>query len=879
MKQFLSTLALLWTCMAFLTAQNTLTGIITDEDGTPLFGVNILEKGTNNGTITDFDGSYSLDYSRNDAVIVISYTGFKVQEITLHGQSQLNVTLESGIDLTGVEIVGTRSLNRTVTESPVAIDIIEIGKVTNDVGQLEVNQILQYAAPSFNASRQSGSDGADHVDPATLRGLGPDQTLVLINGKRRHQSSNVNIFGSRGRGNTGTDLNAIPASAIERIEILRDGASAQYGSDAIAGVINIVLKSSVNEFTGNISTGVFNAKPGVDGALEPENFDGESIQINGNYGVALGENGGFFNVTTDFLSKARTNRPSDPSVFDIYREEYGDAALDNFNTFFNAALPIAGNTSFYAFGGYGYRDTDAFAWTRTPDSERNVTAIYPNGFNPHITSKIWDKSISTGMRTKLRNWEVDFNNTFGVNTFLYNIAGTLNASLEEKSPTRFDAGGYQLSQNTTGLNFTQFFPDLLAGINIAFGAEYRIDNYEIFAGEEGSYATYDKKGLPVNINTPDSLIVYLTDAGGNLIDKRTGGSQGFPGFQPANELNEFRSNFAAYADSEFDFSDRFMVGAAARFENYSDFGNTLNGKLATRLELADNLAFRASVSSGFRAPSLVQIYYNTTFTDFVSGVPIDKVIAKNNSPITRVLGIPELKEETSTNLSAGFTFRSGSFSASIDGYMVKIKDRVVLTGAFDAGNSPEIAPELDKLRVGAVQFFTNAIDTKTKGVDAILTYTTHLGNGRLAASFAANFNDMQLDKINTSDKLKGKEDIYFGRREQLFLLASAPQNKMNLALDYKLKKFSTNLRFTRFGEVRLEDFNGEDDVYKAKVVFDLTLGYDLSHNLSLRLGAANLLNVYPSAQDPGATETGGIWDAVQMGADGTFYFAKLGFKF
>ena len=466
-------------------------------------------------------------------------------------------------------------------ETPVAIDIIDVREVTNAVGQLDVNQLLHYVAPSFNANKQSGADGADHIDPATLRGLGPDQTLVLINGKRRHQSSLINIFGSRGRGNTGTDLNAIPAAAIERIEILRDGASAQYGSDAIAGVINIVLKSSVDEFSGNITAGAHKADPGDNYDVKvTRDYDGETQNVSGNYGVRIGKDG-FANFTVDYFNTKHTNRPADPAKFDIYRQQFGDAAADNFAFYFNSAFSLTDETSFYAFGGFNHRFTDAFAWTRTPDSERNVPEIYPNGFNPHITSNIDDRSISVGVKSKLKGWDVDVNNTYGLNRFHYIIDGTLNASLLAKSPTRFDAGGFQLSQNTSGIYFSKYFPESLKGTNVAFGLEYRIENYEIFAGEEGSWRNY---GI---IDTVINGVVTPVDKLG-----RPGGSQGFPGFQPSNELDEFRTNLAAYVDVEADFTDKFMMAAAVRFEDYSDFGSTITGKLATRLEVAKGFALR-----------------------------------------------------------------------------------------------------------------------------------------------------------------------------------------------------------------------------------------------------------------------------------------------
>ncbi len=453
-----------------------------------------------------------------------------------------------------------------------------------------------------------------------------------------------------------------------------------------------------------------------------------------------------------------------------------------------------------------------------------------------------------------------------MNRFHYFVDGTLNASLLEKSPTRFDAGGYQLAQNTTSINFNRFFDHILNGFNAAFGLEYRIDNYVIFKGEEGSWKNY-------------GVIDTVIDGRVQQIDilGRPGGSQGFPGFRPENELDEYRTNLGAYADLELDLTNRWMVGAAARFETYSDFGNTLTAKFASRFKLLDNVALRASFSTGFRAPSLAQIYFNSTFTDFVSGVPVDKIISKNNSPLTRTLGIPPLKEETAQNVSLGLTVNLfDNLTLTVDGYDVEIKDRIVLTGAFE-DNDPDIGTELKALNVGAAQFFTNALDTRTSGLDVILTYSNNIDENHFQVSYAGNFNKMKLGDIKTTPKLTAKKDIYFGKREQYFLLASAPPSKMSLILDYNRNSFHSSLRFTYFGKVTLIDWIDNEDVYDARLTTDLSLAYDLTNNLQLAVGSSNIFNIYPTEQDT-ETETGGLWDAVQMGFSGRFYFAKLMFK-
>ncbi|MEZ4778752.1 MAG: TonB-dependent receptor [Flavobacteriaceae bacterium] len=878
-------------------SQTTVSGVIKDNNNIPLSGVNVIEKGTSNGVTSDFDGNYSIEVSENN-VLVFSYVGFETQEIAVNGQSVLNVTLTEGFLLDAVQLVGSRSAKRTATDTPVAIDIIDVQSVATQAGKIEINELLQYAAPSFNANKQSGSDGADHIDPASLRGLGPDQTLVLINGKRRHQSSLVNIFGTRGRGNTGTDLNAIPASAIKRIEILRDGAAAQYGSDAIAGVINIVLKDTTDEVTGFVNYGVYSTNADVDTSAFAEddygvwntdgfrletdsdgnvigsdqNFDGGSVKAGVNYGVSLGEKGGFVNFTGEYLKKNKTLRPA----FD-FRKGFGEAAIEGFNFMGNLVLPVSEFTEIYAFGGRNYRDTDAYAFTRNGGA-RVIPSIYPNGFTPRITSNITDNSVSFGVRTDLGNeWKADISNTWGKNNFHYFIKGTLNASLGATSPTDFDAGGHSLSQNSFNVDFSKYFDDVASGLNLAFGAEYRTERFIIFAGEPGSYGTFDEDG--VIITNPATQTQPIDPISG---DPRPGGSQGFPGYSPANEIDRSRSNVSLYTDAEVDFSDAFLLSGAVRYENYSDFGSTLNGKLATRIKASDDINVRASVSTGFRAPSLVQLYYNLRFTNFVGGEALESVLSPNNSPVTRAFGIGPLQEETAFNAGLGVTGKFGGFTATIDGYFISIKDRIVLTGNFDASSIPGVE---------AAQFFANGADTETLGLDVVLSYRTPLGKGTLNASLVGNMNDMEITKVKNGNL---DEQTFFGDRDKYFLLASAPDSKFALNLMYNIDKWNFAISETRFSEVQLLDFQmfedpadyggftnliaAATDTYGAKFVTDLTVGYKLSEGIKVSIGSNNLFNVYPDQQDDW-TEAGGYWDSVQMGFGGAYYFGRLDFNF
>lgn len=741
-----------------------------------------------------------------------------------------------------VQAVGSRNTKRTVVDSPVAVDVINMSDVVTKTGQVEITALLQYLAPSFNASKQSGSDGADHIDPATLRGLGPDQTLVLINGKRRHQSSLVNLFGSRGRGNTGTDMNAIPAAAIKRIEILRDGASAQYGSDAIAGVINIVLKDNVDEFTGNVSYGAYNAKTPYGEDIQSSGWDGNTIQVNGNYGAKVGDKG-FVNATLDVAKKEHTNRPANPTKYDIYRRQFGDAEAKNGSLFLNSSFGVGSESSVYFFGGASMRDSDAYAFTRAFDSPRNVPEIYPNGFDPIIGTKITDYSGSAGLKTKLGKWELDINNTYGANRFEYDIHNTLNTSLGVTSPTSFNAGGHSIFQNTTGAHFTRNFESVKNGLNVAFGAEYRMENFKIFAGEESSYANYD-------VTKP-------------------GGSQGFPGYSPDNVTNNNRSNFAAYVDTEFDYNENINLAVAARYENYSDFGSTFNAKIAQRIKVSPTSAFRYSMSTGFRAPSLVQKNYNLKFTDYVSGVGTETLLASNDSDIAKQFGINKLKEEKAFNISLGYTFKKGGFTATVDGYFVDISDRIVLSGQFDGSS-------LTGMNVDKVQFFINALGTRTLGTDFVVAYDKKFNNHTVGLSFVGNINKMRIGNVNANGL---DAETLFGRREKYFLLASAPESKFGLNLNYNYnKKFNTNLRFTRFGAIELIDWLDTIDHYGAKIVSDVAFNYQITKNFNITVGANNFLNVYPDIQDT-ETETGGIFDSVQMGSNGTFGFVRLGVKF
>ena len=482
------------------------------------------------------------------------------------------------------------------------------------------------------------------------------------------------------------------------------------------------------------------------------------------------------------------------------------------------------------------------------------------------------------MLTSFKEWNVDVSNTFGRNNFHYFIQNTLNATLEENSPIEFDAGGHQLIQNTTNIDFSKYFLAKTYGFNIALGLEYRLDKYKIFSGEEGSYASYDINGDLVNSQTPMSE--YKRYNG----EIRPGGSQGFPGYSPENEVDRNRSNSSIYLDTEIDFSKKFMIATALRYEYYSDFGSTLNYKVASRYKITQKFNLRGSFSTGFRAPSLAQSYYNLTFTNFIGNTPSESLLIANNSPIARRFDIDRLTEEKARNYSLGFTAKlSPTFNVTVDGYHVYIEDRIILSGNFDASNLG--------LGIDNVQFFANGVDTETTGIDLVLNWKRKMENSELSLDVSGNINHMIITDIK--NKMLDKE-TFFGERDQQFLLASAPKSKFNLGVNYQYKKLKTSLNFTRFSQIKLIDwqiaqdvsnFNNSEierlksaiDIYKPKITTDLHFSYQLNNIVNLQLGANNLLNIYPTKQTD-YTDSGGLWDATQMGTNGSFYYTKLNLK-
>lgn len=931
----------------FIGAQE-VTGTVLDDSSQPLPGVSIIIKGTSTGTTSDFDGNFSISASDGD-VLVFSYVGFDTQEITVSGNT-VNVTMQAGVALQEVVLIGSRNKNRTAVDTPVPVDVLDVTELTQAAPQISVNDILNYAAPSFTSNTQTISDGTDHIDPASLRGLGPDQVLVLINGKRRHKTSLVNVNGTFGRGSVGTDMNSIPSHAIKRIEILRDGAAAQYGSDAIAGVINIVLKKST-KLDIVMQTGAnFTKNEDEIAGLSETVTDGERLALSLNYGLPIGDKGGYINFTGSFDFRGRTNRmlewegqifngynavervaaatgydtsllldddlddifqfagsagisltgsetkeelqdilganatDSELSARGLERSDFnmnvGQSELRNSQFFANFAIPVSDDAELYAFGGLGFRDGNATGFYRLPYQDRTFSPAYPNGFLPQIHSSIIDKSLAVGIKGKLGDWDVDFSNTYGQNSFNFNIKNSFNASLQKASPFETNAGGFAYSENTINFDVSQFFDDIMSGLNFAFGAEYRLENYEITAGSEVSYAQYNTLGNVHVPTDPDSEVP--TDFFGT---SRPGGIQVFPGFRPNNEVDEYRNSMAAYVDVEADFSDTFLLTAAVRYENFSDFGGTLNGKLSARLKASDNFNIRGGLQTGFRAPSLHQIHYNSTSTLFVDGIPFEVGVFSNTSRIARVLGIESLTEETSFGGTLGFTANipDANMKVTIDGYITTIDDRVIETGQFTDNGNAELAALFAQANAERVGFFANAVDTKTSGIDIVVNHRGDINdNVSITNTLAFTFSKTDVEDVHIPSAIEdaGLTETFFDQTSRIYLQTAVPRVKGNLSHNLKVgENWNFYLRNAYFGEVTEATNSDTPQDYAGKIITDLTVGYQLGADTRLTVGANNLLDVY-SDQTVDFRSTGRfIYSrrSQQFGTNGRFLFARLNF--
>jgi iron complex outermembrane recepter protein len=680
-----------------------------------------------------------------------------------------------------------------------------------------------------------------------------------VNGKRRHTVALVNLFGARNRGSTGTDMNALPLLAIENVQVLRDGAAAQYGSDAIAGVINIELKKRAG-------------CEAVAGGGRYTAGDGNNALLSAYCGLKLGQAGeGTLAITGESQYRGRSNRAEagNPRII-------GDTQVRNQTLYLNGDWGLGGSGRLYFTLGAQTRAASSAAFARggigSDDiPSRNSAAMYPDGFVPFITADVDDSYGILGWRGTVAGWNLDLSQTSGANKMHYRIKRTLNASIANAdllaggrgvSASEFDAGGFGFRQATTNLDLSRFYDGVLGGTNVAFGAEYRTERYNIFAGEAGSYIDADGVG-----------------SGGNA------GSQGFPGFQPVDATKKSRTSQALYVELESTPAAGLTTQAALRSERFSDFGATTTAKLAGSFKAGANALLRGAVSTGFRAPSLQQVHFSSTFTDFISGVPLDVVLAPNGSAIANAAGIPKLKEERSKNATIGFTFKPHkNASVTLDLYHIAIRDRIVLSGRFDDSNYPALGAILQGLGVGQAQFFVNSVDTRTRGLDLTASHLFQLQGATLNTFVAFNKSTTRVTGINAPAALRGFEDVLLSERERLFLEQGGPSTKATLAFEYKSGAWGADFKVIHFGEQTLGTFSGTANGvpnarYAPKTSADLALSFQPTKNLTLSAGGNNIFNVKPTKQDPNETDNGFIYDSVQFGLNGASYFLRAHLRF
>jgi len=863
--RFMRSLIVLVTISSFaagsaMAAGGTIKGKVTTTTGEGIPNAQVVITGTTMGASANANGEYVIrNVPSGTYAVRTQVIGYQTKTATVRVRADEEVTLdfsleEGVIELSGLVTIGSRAVHAAADQLAVPVDVFSIAEIRQS-GASETNQIIQNLAPSFNFPRPSIADGTDSVRPATLRGLGPDQVLVLINGKRRHTSSLVHVNGTVGRGSTGVDLNAIPASAIERVEVLRDGAAAQYGSDAIAGVIGLSLRSGVSPLTVSAKVGATTHDSKTlesDPTFDLGFGDGELLDLGANYGFALGKGSVF--VAGEFRDRNPTNRagrdPRDQVVTGDAKNNtvsqpnhhWGDSKARDWMTFANINFPLSGGGSgkLYAFGGYSHRFGSHAGFYRRGLDGRNWPQIYPLGFLPTIEPDLDDYSATAGLQGVASGWIYDVSGQIGHNKFDFNIVNSLNTSLGSAIPPNqkeFYSGGFRLTQYLANADFVkQFDLGLRSPLSFALGAEFRRETYEIVAGEPNSY---------IDGKVPNR-------SGG----KATPGAQVFPGFKPENEVNASRNSFAFYADIEASLIENVLVGVAGRFENYDDFGSTLDGKAALRWQPEEQFVFRVAASTGFRAPSLGQIYFNATSTNFLLNPatgqvePFEIGTFRVDSPVAKALGAEPLRPEESKHFSAGLAVDPiSNLNVTVDFYRIDIDDRIVFSENFTGG---ALTPLLAPFGVNGARFFTNAINTETRGADVTANYRINLGETR-TLKFSLGYNDTQNKIVGTLDtppQLKGFESILFGNLEKVRLERAQPKNNLKLTTNYSASRFNALLRLNYYGEYESIErgyVKGRtEQTFGAEDVWDMEAGYKFG-NLSITAGAQNLFDNFPDS--------------------------------
>ena len=904
------------------------------------------------------------------------------QNAQAQAQTQVNAQGQPTTNEQTIIITGTRAANRTVANSPVPVDVIGADAI-NNTGQTETNRVLNQLVPSFNFPTPAIADGSDTLRPATLRGLSPDQTLVLVNGKRRHVSALLNINGTVGRGSAAVDLNLIPALAISRVEVLRDGAAAQYGSDAIAGVINIQLKTANHGGRGSVTAGEYVTTIDnvakvtglqLDASGQPildptdnryflANTDGDRHVKDGrrvtaavNLGLPIGPKG-FVNLTGQYYYREFTNRQGydlrpnfirptattfDPRevTFDRLEFRFGDPKSRDWDLFVNSGYDITPDWELYAFGSYANRrafsaanwrqesnaanrDWSTLAPNQTP-TNANFVPLTPIGFLPIIGSRLKDYAGTIGIRGDLAGWKVDLSAGRGHDKFDYDVHQTLNASFGPQSPRDFDAGGLRYAQNLVNLDVSREYAIGFAKpLTVAAGAEYRHEQFKIRPGDTFSWAIgplFRASFATTAANCATQQGVFNVGTGICSFPGRQApvGAQGFPGIPASSATDEKRHSYAAYLEFDTDPVEGLTTTLAGRYEHYSDFGSTWNGKFAARFEPIRGYAVRGSISNGFRAPSLHQQFFTTTSTNFIAGLPVDISTVAVNSPVALALGSKPLKPEKSVNLTFGATANPvRGLTLTADWYHIKIKDRVVLTenlgaaGSGTAAQNAAVKAILDAngfASVGAARFFINGLDTTTKGIDLVAAYRLGLGDlGSWNLTAAYNYNKQKIDKrLNTLGALAQIPGlVLFGRVEGIRFTNGQPRDKIVLSADGDIRSFGVTARTTRYGKVvspgaaappapdqaSLTAFGPDDIFLSSKWITDFELRWKPKNKFELAIGADNIFDVYPdrSPFGPRPASVGGVYPVNQefipfsifspFGFNGRFVYGRFAVNF
>jgi len=862
-------------------------GKVTDANGAPLAGVNILVKGSNKAAVSDASGNFEIDAAAGD-ILILSYVGFSKVEVVVSG-IQMDIQMEEEVQqFSTVSVLGTRGKPRTDVNRAVPIDVIS-AKELESTGQVELGMMAKYTSPSFNTNKYYNAI-VSFADPSTLRGLWPDQVLVLVDGKRRHQLSAISPFGSVGRGTILTDLNAIPALALDRMEVLRDGAAAQYGSDAIAGIINLGLKKTIGQ-------GTFKTQYG-----QTKEGDGESFLAALNYGFGLGKEGSYLNFTLHYQDSKATNRADSytgriyvPANLPIAREDSiraargvwptttsgkeaivtrnGQNPITAYQGFVNAGYPVGKDMQLYAFGGYSKRvvlGNIAFVPALAANPRSNP-AVFPDGYNPELEGVPLDYSGVVGLkRTSASGWNFDLSSSYGQNTFNWWASNTTNPSLGAASPKSFYIGKYQFGQNVNEFVLSRNIEGWagMQSLNIAVGSQVRFERFIQGAGDSLGYKQ------------------------GPLLTKAVGVTPR-PSTLPADATDDTRNNIGLFADVEADVTDKLLVAAALRYENYSDFGSNLTGKLAVRYKIAEAFALRGSVNRGFRAPSVQQIYHSATVPALVSGMILSRKLLRSDDPRLRQLGFETPGPESSMNYNLGLTARLGAkLLLTLDAYEIAIKDRIVLSEDLPVSSIAALRSRFQGFE--QIAFYTNFVNTRTQGLDLVASYRHELSSkSALNASFALSLNRTEISDLkDTPAALQAgttAKVLVIDTVSQSLIETSQPRQRATLSLGYQVGKFNVTLRGNYFGEVTAWEKPGpgiphRSQTFGARTLLDATASYAPGKRLVLTIGANNLTDVYPdrvfsdyTAYNLGTTPYSR--NVQQFGFLGTFYYANLTINF